>query len=48
MLKAPETDDDAKQARLRAIEAIREFRRAHLGQWAGLDVREMMNEGRRF
>ena len=48
VLKAPETDDDAKQERLRAIEAIREFRRAHLGQWAGLDVREMINEGRRF
>lgn len=47
VLKAPDTEA-AKQERMRAIEAVREFRRAHVGQWAGMDVREMINEGRRF
>lgn len=47
VLKAPDTEA-AKQERISAIEAVREFRRAHVGQWAGMDVREMINEGRRF
>jgi len=48
VLKAPEEEPDARAERLRAIEAIREFGRQHRDALKGLDVKELINEGRRF
>lgn len=48
VLKAPEGEPDANAERLRAIEAIREFGRQHRGALAGLDIKELINEGRRY
>lgn len=48
VLTAPDEEAEATVERIRAIDALREFGRAHSGALAGLNIKDLINEGRRY